>query len=144
MEGGISFFEGLHVDGFVVWFVVVPAADHDPLPFVREGAGDGVALQSASFELVVVSAGPTGELDAFEGVFVKGLADEVGTGATTHHLVGGQAGAFEHRGDAAEALQFARVGEAGAVVAEGSQEARGEDRADAGKGKDERMIGMRG
>ena len=91
MEGGISFFEGRHVDGVVVRLLSMPAADHDPLPFEGERAGDGVALEAAQFELVVVGAGPAGELDAFERVFVKGLADVVGTGATTHDLVGGQA-----------------------------------------------------
>jgi len=144
VERGISFFEGLQVDRFVVGRVVVPAADHDALPFEGERAGDGVALQATLLELVVIGAGPAGKMDAFECVLVKGLADEVRTGATAHDLVSGQAGALEDGSDAAEALQFARVGETGAVVPECSQKARGQDRTNPGKGKNERVIGMRG
>ena len=91
--------------------------------------------------LAVVGTGPERVLSRAARKLVKGLSQELRTGASETYALTRSA-TFENRRDAAVGLELSGTAEAASIRTEGSQQARRQSRSGTGQQREQRVVFM--
>jgi hypothetical protein len=131
--------QGVEVGGLVVRGSGLPAPVQDPDPLERQGS-DGSLVRTAPRTLLpIVGAGPERPVDRLCRPLHERLAQELrALPAPVHPAL--LAAALGHRGNAGVLLQFIRPVEAVALLAEGSEQARRQLKADARQALEQGVV----
>jgi hypothetical protein len=90
---------------FVVRGMLLPTAEHDPNPFVAQGAQGRVMRLAGRAEAVITGPRPQGTANRLFREFLDALAQEFGTSPPPMDPMG-LAALFGDRGDARQELDF--------------------------------------